>query len=150
MKTYIPKSADITRKWYLIDANGHTLGRLATCIARLLTGKYKPNYVPFMDTGDFVIVVNVDKIKLTGKKWTDKIYYSHSTYIGGLKEMTARELFKKDPRRLILYAVSGMLPKNLLRKKYEKKLKLYVGEKHPHTAQQPEVLAINFASKKLA
>jgi len=140
---------EIKKKWYLIDAEGKTLGRLASCIAKILTGKYKPIYVPYMDVGDYVVVINADKIRLTGKKWTDKIYYHHSGYIGGLKQISARDLFKKDPRRLLKYAVSGMLPKNKLRKRYERKLKIYVGKEHPHQAQQPEAISINFSSKKL-
>ncbi len=149
MNTYVPKGMEIKKKWYLIDAEGKTLGRLASCIAKLLTGKYKPIYVPYMDVGDYVVVINAEKIKLTGKKWTDKIYYSYSGYPGGLKQISAKDLFKKDPRRLLQYAVSGMLPKNKLRKRYESKLKIYVGDKHPHIAQQPEAININFASKKL-
>lgn len=149
MKTYVPKAMEIKKKWYLINGEGKTLGRLASCIAKILTGKYKPIYVPYMDVGDYVVVINADKIKLTGKKWTDKIYYSHSGYIGGLKSISAIDLFKKDPTRLLRYAVSGMLPKNKLRKRYERKLKIYGGENHPHKAQQPELVNINFTSKKL-
>lgn len=149
MKTYVPVEKDIKKRWFLINAENYTLGRLASCIAKILTGKYKPIYVPYMDVGDYVIVVNAEKVRLTGKKWEDKYYRWHTGYMGGLKEISARDLLKKDPRKLIYFAVSGMLPKNKLRKKFEKKLRIYVGENHPHVAQQPEPIKINFSSKKL-
>ena len=149
MKTYVPKGDEIQKKWFVVDASGQTLGRLASCIAKILTGKYKPTYVPFMDTGDFVIVINAEKVKLTGNKWEDKMYRWHTGYIGGLKEIAAKDLLKKDARKILFYAVSGMLPKNKLRKRFEKKLKIYKGDVHPHVAQQPEMIKINFTTKKL-
>lgn len=139
MKTFVPKQADIDRKWWLIDAQGRTLGRVATQIAVLLTGKYKPNYVPYQDVGDFVVVINVDKIVLTGKKWRMKIYRHHTGYPGGLKEITAEKLHKQHPERLMELAVKGMLPKNRLRKVYVRKLKVYAGNEHPHQAQKPQI-----------
>lgn len=149
MKSYVPRTDEIQKKWFVIDASGHTLGRLASCIAKILTGKYKATYVPFMDVGDYVIVINAEKVILTGNKWEDKLYRWHTGYPGGLKEIAAKDLIKKDARKLLSYAVSGMLPKNKLRKRFEKKLKIYKGEAHPHVAQQPEMIKINFATKKL-
>lgn len=128
------------RKWYVVDAQGKILGRLASEIARRLRGKHKPNYSTFMDAGDFIVVVNADKVKLTGKKWDDKIYYRHTGYMGGLKQLTAKELREKKPEELILKAVRGMLPKNPLGRTQLKKLKVYAGSDHPHEAQQPEQL----------
>lgn len=142
MKTYLTPVKDIERKWYVVDAQDKILGRLATEIAARLRGKHKPNYSTFMDTGDFVIVVNAEKVKLTGKKWDDKIYYHHSGYMGGLKEQTAREVLEKKPADLVMKAVRGMLPKNTLGRKQLKKLKVYVGGEHPHEAQQPEKLEV--------
>lgn len=128
---------DIQRKWHLIDAKDKVLGRLATRIAMLLMGKRKPNYTPHLDQGDFVVVINAEKVKLTGKKLQGKIYYSHSGYPGGLKEKTAEELLKKHPERVIELAVKRMLPKNKLGRKMLKRLKVYAGERHPHQAQNP-------------
>jgi len=127
----------IQRKWHLIDAKDKVLGRLATRIAMLLMGKRKPNYTPHLDQGDFVVVINAEKVKLTGKKLQGKIYYSHSGYPGGLKEKTAEELLKKHPERVIELAVKRMLPKNKLGRKMLKRLKVYAGERHPHQAQNP-------------
>ncbi len=138
MKTYVPHKGEIQQKWWLIDATGQTLGRLATQIAVLLMGKHKPIYVPYQDVGDYVVVINAEKVELTGQKWKKKVYYRHSGYPGGLKEETAEELRAKHPERLIELAVSRMLPKNRLRKVYERKLKVYAGPHHPHQAQQPE------------
>ena len=142
MKTYLTPVKDIERKWYVVDAQDKILGRLATEIATRLRGKHKPNYSTFMDTGDFVIVVNAEKVRLTGKKWDDKIYYHHSGYIGGLKQQTAQEVLEKKPEDLVMKAVRGMLPKNTLGRKQLKKLKVYVGDQHPHEAQQPEKLEL--------
>lgn len=135
------KKREIQRKWHLIDANGKTLGRLASRVATLLRGKHKPTFTPHVDTGDFVVVVNAGKVALTGKKWKEKLYIHHSGYPGGLKSISAEKLKEKKPRRLITMAVQGMLPKNKLGRKLLKKLKVYDGEAHPHQAQQPEVLS---------
>jgi len=142
MKTYLTPVKDIERKWYVVDAQDKILGRLASEIAVRLRGKHKPNYSTFMDTGDFVIVVNAEKVKLTGKKWDDKVYYRHTGYMGGLKQQTAREILEKKPEDLVMKAVRGMLPKNTLGRKQLKKLKVYVGSEHPHEAQQPEQLEL--------
>ncbi|MDA2927339.1 50S ribosomal protein L13 [Acidobacteria bacterium AH-259-G07] len=140
MKTYLPKVDEIERKWYVVDAEGQVLGRLASRIASILMGKRKPWYTDFLETGDFIIVVNADKVKLTGKKWEKKNYYSHSGYPGGLKQITAKELRDKHPERLVKLAVKGMLPKNKLGRRTLKKLKVYAGSEHPHRAQKPEPL----------
>ncbi len=140
-KTFLPK-ADAEKKWFVVDAQDQVLGRLATGIATILMGKNKAWYTDFLDTGDFVIVVNAGKVKLTGKKRTQKTYYSHSGYPGGLKETSAQELLEKRPERVIRFAVRGMLPKNKLGKKMLSKLKVYGGEEHPHEAQKPEPLAL--------
>lgn len=142
MKTYMAKKHEIDRKWYIVDAKGKTLGRLASEVAKILRGKHKPEYTPHVDTGDFVIVINASQIELTGKKLTDKIYYRHSGYPGGLKSITAGELRKKRPERMIELAVKGMLPKGSLGRKQFKKLKVYAGAEHPHQAQQPTVLEV--------
>lgn len=140
MKTYLPEVGRIEQKWHVVDADGQVLGRLASRVATILMGKDKACYTDFVDTGDFVIVVNAEKVKLTGKKWDDKIYYSHSGYPGGLKQSTARNVRSKHPERLIQSAVKGMLPKNKLGRKMLKKLKVYPGPEHPHMAQKPEPL----------
>ena len=142
MKTYLTPVKEIERKWFLVDAQDKILGRLATEIATRLRGKHKPNYSTFMDMGDFIVVVNADKVKLTGKKWDDKIYYRHSGYMGGIKQRTAAELLEEKPEELLLKAVKGMLPKNTLGRAQLKKLKIYIGSEHPHAAQQPEVLGL--------
>jgi len=138
MKTYVPKKSDVERKWWLVDANGKILGRLASEVASLLRGKNKPQYADFMDMGDFVIVVNAEKIRVTGKKLDQKRYYSHSGYPGGIKETTLKELKDKKPEEVIRKAVWGMLPKNKLNRAIHKKLKVYAGPEHPHEAQQPQ------------
>jgi len=138
MKTYVPKKDEVERQWWLVDADGRILGRLATKVANLLRGKNKPQYVDFMDTGDFVVVVNAEKIKVTGKKLEQKKYYSHTGYPGGIKEKTLRELMDKKPEEVIRKAVWGMLPKNKLNRAIHKKLKVYAGPDHPHEAQQPQ------------
>jgi large subunit ribosomal protein L13 len=143
MKTTISaKAEDIQRDWYVIDAQGQTLGRLASRIATLLRGKHKPIYTPHVDCGDYVIVVNAEKIHVTGQKMTQKIYYRHSGYPGGLKEVALRDQLKKFPDRVIESAVQGMLPHNRLGRKMFKKLKVYAGSDHPHQAQQPKEFAI--------
>ena len=138
--TYSAKRSDNQDKWWLVDAEGAVLGRLASMIAARLRGKHNPLYTPHTDTGDWVVVINAEKIVLTGRKWDQKMYYRHSGYIGGLKSITARKLLEKRPEDLIRFAVKGMLPKNRLGRKLNKKLKVYSGNKNPHTAQQPEVL----------
>ncbi len=140
MATPMAKKGEVERKWHLVDAQGKTLGRLATRVAVLLRGKNKPIFTPHVDAGDFVIVVNADKIVLTGKKWKDKLYIHHSGYPGGLKSISAEKLMAKKPERLISMAVQGMLPKTKLGRKLIKKLKVYPGANHPHEAQQPEAL----------
>lgn len=138
MKTYVAKAGEIERKWYLIDAEGKTLGRLATEVANILSGKKKPEYTPFLDTGDFVIVVNAAKVVVTGKKTTDKLYRHHTGYFGGLKEMNFNALMAKHPTYAVEYAVKGMLPKNSLGRDMFKKLKVFAGPEHNHAAQKPE------------
>ncbi len=142
MKTYYTPVKDIDRKWYVVDADGKVLGRIASEIARLLRGKHKPTFCNFQDNGDFIVVINADKIHLTGKKWDDKKYYRHTGYMGGIKEQTAKEVLTKKPEELIKLAVKGMLPKNKLGRKQFKKLKVYAGDAHPHKAQLPENLDI--------
>ncbi len=137
MATYSAKAADIKRNWFIVDANGKTLGRLASRVAAVLKGKTKPIYTTHVDTGDFVIVVNADKINLTGRKLEQKTYYRHSSYPGGFKAVTAGTLIKTKPERVLKMAVQGMLPKTQLGKSMLTKLKIYAGEKHPHAAQQP-------------
>jgi large subunit ribosomal protein L13 len=133
---------DIERKWYLVDAQGKTLGRMATRIATVLRGKHKPEFSPHMDIGDYVIVVNAEKIHVTGRRRDQKIYYRHSGYPGGLSEISLRNLLVKHPTRAVKFAVRGMLPKNRLGRKMFRKLKVYSGPEHPHAAQQPQVLDI--------
>jgi large subunit ribosomal protein L13 len=142
MRTYFPKKGDIEPRWFVIDADGLVLGRLATTIANIITGKTKPTYTPFLDTGDHVIVLNAEKIRLTGKKETDKIYRNHSLYPGGLKEKAARFVRAEKPEHMIEEAVWGMLPKNKIGRKMLKKLKVYRGTKHRHQAQMPEALQV--------
>jgi len=142
MRTFMLRKEDVKRDWYVVDAAGKTLGRLASQIAIRLMGKHKPIYTPHVDTGDYIIVVNAEKIRLTGKKWDQKIYYRHSGYMGGLKSLTARKLWEKKPEELIRLAVKRMLPKNRLGRKMLKKLKIYAGASHPHKAQQPAKLEV--------
>ena len=142
MSTYMAKPNQVDRKWYLVDASGYTLGRLATKISHILTGKNKPTYTPHVDTGDFVVVINAEKVELSGNKWDQKKYYRHSQYPGGLKEMTYKELRNKKPELMIEKAVKGMLPQNKLAKKMIKKLKVYAGSEHPHQAQKPEEIEL--------
>lgn len=144
MKTYVPKQGEVQAHWYLVDAENQTLGRLATDIARVLRGKHKPTYTPNADGGDFVVVVNAAKIRVSGNKLTDKKYYRHSGYPGGLREMTLGELLARHPERALERAVRGMLPHNSLGREQYRKLKVYAGANHPHAAQQPRSLAAAF------
>ncbi len=137
------KSKEIVREWWEINAEGKTLGRLASKIASLLRGKHKPNFSPFMDVGDFVVVVNADKIRITGKKLKEKLYRYHSGYLGNLREFTLKEMLERKPEEVIREAVWGMLPKNKLGRKLIKKLKVYRGPSHPHSAQNPKILEWN-------
>jgi large subunit ribosomal protein L13 len=140
MKTWNAKTHEIERRWYVVDAEGKTLGRLATRIADTLRGKRKPEYTPHIDTGDFVVVVNADKIAVTGKKLEQKIYYRHSGYPGGLRERTLREELDRRPTEVLRKAVKGMLPRNRLARQQITKLKIYAGPEHPHVAQNPDPL----------
>jgi large subunit ribosomal protein L13 len=142
MKTYTAKPGEIERHWYVVDAEGQTLGRLATRIADTLRGKNKPEFTPHVDTGDFVVVVNAEKITVTGKKLDEKIYYRHSGYPGGLKQRTLREQLDRRPTEVLRTAVKGMLPKNKLAARQLTKLKIYAGPEHPHTAQAPRQLEV--------
>jgi len=142
VKTYTVRKGDIKREWYVVDAQGRTLGRLASEIAKILRGKHKPIYVPHLDCGDYVIVVNAEKVRVTGKKLDQKFYYRHSGYPGGLKSINLRDQLQKHPTRVLKAAVRGMLPKNRLGRAMIKKLKLYAGSSHPHQAQQPKVLEL--------
>ena len=144
MKTFIASAAAIERKWYVVDAEGKTLGRLASEIAKVLRGKNKPIYTPHMDTGDYVIVINAEKVKVTGKKLDQKIYYHHSGYVGGMKETTLKEMLANKPERVVELAVKGMLPKGPLGRQMYKKLFVYAGPEHKHEAQKPEVLEFKF------
>jgi large subunit ribosomal protein L13 len=140
--TYSAKDNDNQGRWCLVDAENAILGRLASTVAARLRGKHNPLFTPHVDTGDWIIVINADKVALTGRKWDQKNYYRHSGYIGGLKTITAKKLMEKRPEDLIRFAVKGMLPKNRLGRKLFKKLKVYSGDQHPHEAQQPEILEV--------
>ena len=140
MKSYMASPATIERKWYVVDATGYTLGRLASEVAKVLRGKNKPIFTPHVDTGDYVIVVNAEKIKVTGKKMDQKIYYHHSDYVGGMKETTLREMMAKKPEKVVELAVKGMLPKGPLGRSMYTKLHVYAGPEHAHQAQKPEAL----------
>ena len=144
MKSFMASPATIERKWYVIDAQGQTLGRLSSEIAKILRGKNKPTFTPFIDTGDNVIVINAEKIKVTGKKMDQKIYYKHSDYPGGMRETTLKEMLDKKPTDVITLAVKGMLPKGPLGRTMIEKLHVYAGAEHPHAAQKPEALEIKF------
>ncbi len=143
MKTPLPKVNEIEKKWYVVDATGKVLGRLATQIAMRLRGKHRPDFTPHLDTGDFIIVINAEKIRLTGRKLDQKMYHKHSGYIGGLKSMNARQMLETKPEEVIRLAVRRMLPKNKLARHQLKKLKIYRGAEHPHKAQMPEPLEIS-------
>ena len=138
MKTYVAKEQEVIRKWYLVDASDKVVGRMATQIAMRLRGKHKPIFTPHADTGDFVVVVNAEKVVFTGRKWDKKTYYRHTGYMGGLKEITAKKLLEKKPEEILRLAVKRMLPKNSLGRRQLKKLKIYAGPAHPHEAQQLE------------
>ena len=140
MKTYVAKEHEVEKKWYLVDAQDMILGRLATQIAVRLRGKHKPIFTPHADTGDFVVVINADKVALTGNKWDNKIYYRHTGYMGGLKQISAKKLMEKKPDQVLYMAVKRMLPKNSLGRRQLKKLKIYAGSEHPHTAQNPQLI----------
>ncbi|MGN0161239.1 MAG: 50S ribosomal protein L13 [Lachnospiraceae bacterium] len=140
MKTYMPSASSVERKWYVVDASQYTLGRLTSQVAAVLRGKNKPVYTPNLDMGDYVIVINADKVQFTGKKMDQKIYYNHSDYVGGMKETTLKEMMAKKPERVIELAVKGMLPKGPLGREMYKKLHVYAGPEHDHAAQKPEVL----------
>ena len=140
MKSFMASPATIERKWYVVDASGYTLGRLASEVAKVLRGKNKPIFTPHIDTGDYVIIVNADKVKVTGKKLDQKIYYHHSEYVGGMKETTLREMMAKKPEKVVELAVKGMLPKGPLGRQMYTKLHVYAGPEHNHQAQKPEVL----------
>lgn len=142
MKTYLAPINEIEKKWHIVDAEGKVLGRLATEIASRLRGKHKPTFSTFMDNGDFVVVVNAEKVRLTGNKMDDKQYHHHTGFMGGLKTATAKEMMEKKPTEIIRLAVQGMLPKNTLGRAQLKKLKIYAGTEHPHTAQQPTILEL--------
>lgn len=145
MKTFSAKDETVQRAWYVIDAKGKTLGRLASEIAKRLRGKHKPEYTPHVDTGDYIVVVNAEQVKVTGRKMTDKIYYRHSGYPGGLKQDTLGDILRRTPIRVIEMAVKGMLPKNPLGRAMYRKLNVYAGDSHPHSAQQPQVLVLSDA-----
>ncbi len=142
MKTYSVKKDEIKREWFVVDAEDKVLGRLATEVARVLRGKHKPTYTPHLDVGDFIVVINADKVKLTGRKWEQKNYYHHSGYPGGLKTIPAARMLATKPEEIIRRAVKGMLPKGSLGRAQLKKLKVYAGSEHPHAAQQPKVLEV--------
>jgi large subunit ribosomal protein L13 len=142
MNTPIPSGKDVQRDWYVLDASGAVLGRLATMVAMMLMGKHKPTYTPFLDMGDHVVIVNADKVKLTGRKEDDKLYRTHSGYPGGLKETQARKMRQRRPERMLELAIQGMLPKNKLGKQMYRKLNVYAGPKHPHQAQKPVDMAV--------
>lgn len=142
MKTFVTKPAEVERQWFVVDATGQTLGRLSSKIAHVLRGKHKPTFSPAVDCGDFVVVINADKIVVTGRRMDQKVYYRHSMYPGGLKETNLREMLQKHPTRPVELAVKGMLPKNSLGRKMFKKLKVYAGPDHPHAAQQPQALEL--------
>lgn len=140
MKTWNAQPGAVEQKWYLIDATGKTLGRMSTEIAKIIRGKNKPTFTPHVDTGDFVVVINAEKVEMSGEKWNDEKFYSHSRYFGSLKELTAAQLKEKDPAAVIREAVAGMLPKNKLSKRLIHKLKAFAGPNHPHASQKPEML----------
>ncbi len=142
MKTYSAKPHEVPQHWLLVDAEGQTLGRMASAIASRLRGKHKPEYTPHVDTGDYIVVVNADKVKVTGKKASDKLYHSHSGYPGGLKTISFEKLLEKSPEKVIKLAVKGMLPRTSLGRAMFKKLKVYAGSEHPHGAQQPQTVQL--------
>jgi large subunit ribosomal protein L13 len=140
MKTWNAQAGEVEQKWYLVDATGKTLGRISTEIAKIIRGKNKPTFTPHVDTGDFVVVINSEKVQMSGEKWTNEKFYTHSRYFGSLKELSAAQMRDKDPANVIVEAVAGMLPKNKLSKRLIHKLKAYKGPNHPHSSQKPEML----------
>ncbi len=142
MKTYSARQGEVARNWLLVDAEGQTLGRMASAIAARLRGKHKAEFTPHVDTGDFVVVINADKVRVTGRKASDKLYHSHSGYPGGLKSVSFEQLLEKSPERVVRLAVRGMMPRNRLSRIMLKKLKVYAGGEHPHAAQQPQTLKL--------
>ena len=147
VRTYTLKPGDIQRKWYIVDAEGQNLGRLASKIAAILRGKHKPSFTPWMDNGDFVIVVNAGKVAVSGNRATDKFYYTFSGYLGGMKTISLRDQLTKHPDRVLMSAIKGMLPHNKLGRQLFKKMKVYAGAEHPHAAQQPEAYSFSDSSK---
>jgi large subunit ribosomal protein L13 len=143
MRTLSAKNTDVTKKWHVVDADGMVVGRLASRVAMILRGKDKPIFTPHVDTGDFVVIINADKVRFTGNKLEQKVYYHHTGYPGGIKMETANDIMKKNPERIIMSAVRGMLPKNKLGRRQLSKLKVYSGQEHPHKAQNPEPLSLN-------
>ena len=143
VKTYTPKASEIERKWYIVDEDGQTLGRLASSIASLLRGKHKPTFTPNLDTGDYVVVINAEKIQVTGRKRLEKLYYRHSRYPGGLRSLNFEEMIERHPDRVLRLAVKGMIPSGSLGREMMNKLKIYAGEDHPHGAQQPQPLSFD-------
>lgn len=143
VKTYTPKASEIERKWYIVDADGQTLGRLASSIASILRGKHKPTFTPNLDTGDYVVVINAEKIQVTGRKRLEKLYYRHSRYPGGLRSLNFEEMIERHPDRVLRLAVKGMMPSGSLGREMMNKLKIYAGEDHPHGAQQPQPLSFD-------
>ena len=148
MPTYIPKADALDRKWFVIDAKGKILGKVAAAVASVLTGKRKPIYTPFLDTGDHVVVINASQVQVTGRKETDKLYRHHTGYMGGLKTVAAGDLIRKSPVKVVEEAVRGMLPKTKLGRSMFHKLKVYAGDKHPHQAQKPQALAVKERKKR--
>ena len=142
MKTFMANPDKLDKKWYLVDATGCTLGRLSSEVAKILRGKNKPEFTPFVDTGDYVIIINADKIKVTGKKLDKKIYYHHSAYVGGMKEATLKEMMNKKPEKVLELSIKGMLPKGPLGRAMFDKLHVYAGPEHPHAAQKPETITL--------
>lgn len=142
MRTFTEKTADIEREWFIVDADGHTLGRLASTIAPILRGKHKPTYTPHLDCGDFVVIVNAEKVRVTGRKLDQKLYHRHSGYPGGLTSISLRDQLDRHPERVLQMAIKGMLPKTKLGRRMIKKLKVYAGDSHPHQAQQPKALEL--------
>jgi large subunit ribosomal protein L13 len=143
MSTFMAKTGEVAQRWLLIDATDKVVGRLAVVVANILRGKHRPEYTPHLDTGDFVIVINADKVKFTGKKWDQKVYNHYSHFPGGLKSVTAKDMFAKSPERILELAVKRMVPRNRLGRKQMAKLKIYAGSQHPHQAQQPEELKVD-------
>lgn len=141
MKTWNAKAGEVDQKWWVVDASGKTLGRMASEIAKVIRGKNKPTFTPNVNTGDFVVVINSEKVEMSGNKWNDEKFYSHSRYFGSLKELSAAQLKEKDPTAVVIAAVKGMLPKNKLSSQVIKNLKVYAGANHPHSAQKPEALS---------